>query len=866
MEMKSILRRSHKAQLMTILVLVLFMLMLAELFAFALLNVNSNSMAQQLTVSLSTNNYGSLLKQSAGAFAQASMYGALAAITNYEYSPALRKGNFIANFSQYMSYLMTNGILPNDVSGYPQNAMGNLTLASYNASISKLVGFASQNVIVNETAPRIFQTDPFHLRVSYTENIAINASGSIYRYSIPVNASINLNNTPDLFYAQQGILRTVKFASASNLTSVVSGSYATSGNTIDYAYGTVYAISSSSTSSATCSGGYVAGMPSQFNSALANSLIISTYNALSLSSCITSYGGLVSYIAPSSLPAMPYLTYSSSSGVVASLPTGMHVLLYGPGMDVLNIENLRNAVMNANYFPSQFTPSFIDRANANFADQSPNGIFSFNNYNTQIASFNGASSFVDVPYNSVIEGMTSNIAVSAWVSTASSSAQVIFSAWDGTNGYQLYSNSGNVILWSNGGGSLVSPKRVNDGNWHYIVGVYTSSMKYLYVDGVLVASGSGTLSASTKDAQIGTQCSGSGGTTCSDFFSNSIANVQLYGLPLTAAQVQQIYQEGISGLPIANAGLVGWWPLNGNANDFSGNSNNGVPNYVTYRLPSNYARDSILVANTPMAPQPLPGILSCTSNSQCASNSLPMLYLSYMPLAVQSGIMQSGGFNGWTNYISVSSSALDTGSAVTMVVWSDQLGSGNQGTRGIMFSQYSTYLDVCYSGAPLFAVENLGGTQILAQGGTCPTAGVWRQYVGTYDGSTMRLYINGVQVGSNSQSGTLGPAAVNIGEYYAGSYNFNGLLSNVQLYNAALSATQVSSLYQEGIAGIPLTANLVGWWPLNGNANDYSGNGNSGVPVNGVIYPYFSGTYNAPGLSSIATTANEWQALGLANT
>ena len=107
---------------------------------------------------------------------------------------------------------------------------------------------------------------------------------------------------------------------------------------------------------------------------------------------------------------------------------------------------------------------------------------------------------------------------------------------------------------------------------------------------------------------------------------------------------------------------------------------------------------------------------------------------------------------------------------------------------------------------------------------------------------------------------------MNIGEYYAGSYNFNGLLSNVQLYNAALSATQVSSLYQEGIAGIPLTANLVGWWPLNGNANDYSGNGNSGVPVNGVIYPYFSGTYNAPGLSSIATTANEWQALGLANT
>ena len=39
---------------------------------------------------------------------------------------------------------------------------------------------------------------------------------------------------------------------------------------------------------------------------------------------------------------------------------------------------------------------------------------------------------------------------------------------------------------------------------------------------------------------------------------------------------------------------------------------------------------------------------------------------------------------------------------------------------------------------------------------------------------------------------------------------------------------------------------LVGWWPLNGNANDYSGNNNNGVPT-GVIYTnnWYSG-YSAP--------------------
>jgi hypothetical protein len=40
----------------------------------------------------------------------------------------------------------------------------------------------------------------------------------------------------------------------------------------------------------------------------------------------------------------------------------------------------------------------------------------------------------------------------------------------------------------------------------------------------------------------------------------------------------------------------------------------------------------------------------------------------------------------------------------------------------------------------------------------------------------------------------------------------------------------VQTLYSEGIGGAPLPKpilnNLVAWWPLNGNLNDYSGNNN----------------------------------------
>ncbi len=60
-----------------------------------------------------------------------------------------------------------------------------------------------------------------------------------------------------------------------------------------------------------------------------------------------------------------------------------------------------------------------------------------------------------------------------------------------------------------------------------------------------------------------------------------------------------------------------------------------------------------------------------------------------------------------------------------------------------------------------------------------------------------------------------------------------GRLVNVQLYSSALTQSQINLLYGEGINGAPVNAStLEGWWPLEGNANDYSGNNNVGIPNN----------------------------------
>ncbi|MGC8495787.1 MAG: LamG domain-containing protein [Candidatus Micrarchaeia archaeon] len=111
------------------------------------------------------------------------------------------------------------------------------------------------------------------------------------------------------------------------------------------------------------------------------------------------------------------------------------------------------------------------------------------------------------------------------------------------------------------------------------------------------------------------------------------------------------------------------------------------------------------------------------------------------------------------------------------------------------------------------------------------------------------LYLNGVYISSITASTTLQYENVlSIGGGYAcssyGGY-YSGLISNEQIYNTSLSANEIQALYQEGIGGAPIDLqNLVGWWPLNGNANDYSGNGYNLIPTNGVI-DYVSNWYSS---------------------
>ena len=99
----------------------------------------------------------------------------------------------------------------------------------------------------------------------------------------------------------------------------------------------------------------------------------------------------------------------------------------------------------------------------------------------------------------------------------------------------------------------------------------------------------------------------------------------------------------------------------------------------------------------------------------------------------------------------------------------------------------------------------------------------------------MTWYLNGVKVAAYNGVASIPQDAqtLYIGN---GDATFNGSVANLQIYNSILNGNQISSLYLSGMGGPPVNSTLAGWWPLNGNPNDYSGYGDQGIPTNNPKY------------------------------
>ena len=88
----------------------------------------------------------------------------------------------------------------------------------------------------------------------------------------------------------------------------------------------------------------------------------------------------------------------------------------------------------------------------------------------------------------------------------------------------------------------------------------------------------------------------------------------------------------------------------------------------------------------------------------------------------------------------------------------------------------------------------VGGTNRTAEG-TALANNVWTHVAGTYDGSTLRLFINGAQVASTGFSGSIATSAgpLRIGGNSIWGEFFQGRIDEIRIYNRALTQAEIQA-------------------------------------------------------------------------
>jgi hypothetical protein len=224
-------------------------------------------------------------------------------------------------------------------------------------------------------------------------------------------------------------------------------------------------------------------------------------------------------------------------------------------------------------------------------------------------------------------------------------------------------------------------------------------------------------------------------------------------------------------------GLVGWWPFNGNANDESGNGNNGTVNGATLtsdrngNVNSSYSFDGI------------------TSNIQTADS--PSLSING-DHSISAWIYQQ---TPTTNYNSILFKRLGGNWSYNLSV-SNYIGGSGQEMNKLMAGR-----------------RNYDGIQTQYRFSNATTSfNTWQHVLVVVKNDSIRFFIDGVDAGFISGyngSGGYVPfgntysipsvnqlAGVTIGDCNCGgSEHMNGKLDDIAIYNRALTPTEITALY-----------------------------------------------------------------------
>lgn len=171
--------------------------------------------------------------------------------------------------------------------------------------------------------------------------------------------------------------------------------------------------------------------------------------------------------------------------------------------------------------------------------------------------------------------------------------------------------------------------------------------------------------------------------------------------------------------------------------------------------------------------------------------------------SVAAGVLgQALKFNGTTDRVTVTSASALPQTALSVSAWVKRDASGT--FDRIVEHEWpdvqegSWVLFVDSADDVQFGLRSAGGTQRISEYVTTIELGTWHHLVGTYDGTTGRVYVDGVEGGTTFSVSDIVLDTVGDIVIAGAGDRFPGVIDDVRVYNRALSADEVKRLYQLG--------------------------------------------------------------------
>jgi hypothetical protein len=177
--------------------------------------------------------------------------------------------------------------------------------------------------------------------------------------------------------------------------------------------------------------------------------------------------------------------------------------------------------------------------------------------------------------------------------------------------------------------------------------------------------------------------------------------------------------------------------------------------------------------------------------------------------ATQYGSITSGAWFGIRSTFSVEAWFSTTTTGLRMLIGYDNI-IQNPGNPTRVFQFYLSGGQVIF--LPLMSS---GSYAVASSPATTYNDGAWHHAVGTYDGTSVRLFIDGTQVASVALSGSTtdgGGQPILLGSGFSNSpgntYQYIGYLDELAIYGTALNASQVTAHYNAGVANLTTKAQI----------------------------------------------------------